>query len=415
MDIQHHKNNVPSKYDILIKYYILTSVATYIPFYHISKTLIEGSILICIQYLISRRSQIKSSLPQLKTSVCAILVYALAFLIAFFMTGEEKDLKYFLGSLRIMLPVCLIYLAASVSDTIRLKHLGYAFSAGLILTFCLVITPWYDSGFAARITRGTNLLLIYGAAVAATIMMAIVLLREANNKTGKLVLLLALLTGLAALFASGAKGAILALVITLPLITLIYIRDKKFLITSSVLLAGILIVIFAQPSLRAKAQTALNQVSAYINNPNTNVRSSQGIRLDMWKNTAQSIWSEPFSIRGDSRLKEIFSDQINEGKFPKHIGRFPHVHNDYLQAWLARGPLGFFSLLALLLLPFITGLSKQTQAVAVSLAAVYALASMTNVPMLHSYSLRYYLLCMLLLLAIDKTSRQAPYHSSIDQ
>ena len=395
--------NYPS-YNIVLKWYILVCVAVYVPFYHISKTMIELFVVLCIPYFFNFRKSINNYDVKIYLALFIILFNSVVFFITYKIAGDAKDLEFFWNFLRVILPCFLIYLFVSSEKSIALVEFVLALSLSLLFTFFMVIGDWFNSDFSGRVTLGTNLLLAYGAVLAAMLTMVFFSVHGFFNRKKYLFLLVfSLALGALALIASNAKGAILSFVVSIIIISLVYFREKKIILSIVFMLSVFLIGIFGHSVTRVKFVDAVSQVSDYLSGSGPEQLRSQELRLEMWLSSFLAISEDPLLIRGSKRLQNMFSEEISRGVVSSQISTFPHVHNEYLQAWLSRGPLGFLGVVMLLLLPLLTNPKSDVRVVAVSLSCVFSLCAMTNVPLLHIYSLRFYIFCMVLLLAIDKS------------
>ena len=122
----------------------------------------------------------------------------------------------------------------------------------------------------------------------------------------------------------------------------------------------------------------------------------------MWKQAYNHIMHSPLTGTGSERMSERFPDAYKKKQLSVHTRKHTHVHNDYLEAWSARGIIGFVSLLAILATPLL--LARKTPVMKyciLPLTVVYGVCALTDVPFLHDYSLRFYWLLVILFLFFD--------------
>ncbi|WP_419812061.1 O-antigen ligase family protein [Bacterioplanoides sp.] len=388
----------------VIKIYILTTVALYIPFYHVAKVFFEASLLILLPYLILNHKRQDQGQKEFLVFLATIAFYCISFLVAYTLKKSDMDIAYAINIIRIAVPLTIIYYAATISSPISIRELILTLSISLILTFTMIVSPWYESNFSGRITLGTNLLLIYGTALAATIILISTTLLMANRESKRYFILpaIALVLGILALLASNAKGAILATIAMLTLISFTQVKTPRSFLTILILISIILISAYSHKHTRVQLIDAYQQVENYFSPGRTTVSGSQGDRLEMWRGALTKISDSPFAINGNMKLIDSFQQEIKGGNISYKIGNFKHVHNDYLQSWMSRGPIGFISLILMMIIPIMIIQNKSLKMMAFSFVGIYSLTSITSVPFLHVYSLRYYCLVVTLILISDK-------------
>lgn len=397
--------NLPTlKTQEIVKFYILLTVALYLPLYHISKFFFEASILLLAPYLISNYQKQNKKDKNFLKFLAAIGLYCLSFMIAYILNKSNMDIDYAVNIVRIVIPLTIIYYAAAISSPISVKELIFTLSISLILTFLMIIHPWYENNFSGRITLGTNLLLIYGTALAATMILIFTAVFTTKSKNRKFFILptLALIMGVLALLASNAKGAILATVTMLIVISCTQIKKPRSFFILMVLTSIISTGAYNHINTRTQLQNAYQQVQDYFSPQKMEVSGSQGYRLEMWRGALIKISDAPLAVNGNMKLRESLKNEIEDGYISDKIGHFKHVHNDYLQSWMSRGPIGIISLILMIITPIIFIKTKNTKLIVFSFIGIYSLTGITSVPFLHIYSLRYYCLIVMLLLLIDR-------------
>lgn len=397
--------NMPNlKKQEVVKFYILLILALYLPLYHISKFFFEASIALLAPYLISNYQRQNKKDKKLLKFLAAIGLYCLSFLVAYILKKSNMDIDYAVNIIRIAIPLTIIYYAAAISSPISIKELTFTLSISLTLTFLMIIYPWYENNFSGRITLGTNLLLIYGTALSATIVLVFTTVFTNKNKSRALLILpsIALIMGMLALLASNAKGAILAAGTMLIIISCTQIKKPRSFFILMVLTSIISTGAYNHTNTRTELKNAYQQVQDYFSPQKEEVSGSQGYRLEMWRAALIKISDSPLAVNGNMKLRESFKNEIEEGHISSNIGHFKHVHNDYLQSWMSRGPIGIISLIFIIIIPITLVKTKNIRLIMFSFIGIYSLTGITSVPFLHIYSLRYYCLIIMLLLLIDR-------------
>lgn len=175
---------------------------------------------------------------------------------------------------------------------------------------------------------------------------------QINIKRWFFLLILGALFGALASLLSGSRGGWIGL----PFILFFIYRAYRDLISpklKSVIIITLLSLTFIayatpQTGVKLRVSQAFNDIELYFNGENKN--TSLGLRLDMWQAALILIAEKPITGWGFVGYQKILQDLAEQGKVSKFASK-THTHNEYLDNFVHRGILGFFSLLLLYLLP----------------------------------------------------------------
>ncbi|HHW7567485.1 TPA: O-antigen ligase family protein [Mannheimia haemolytica] len=174
---------------------------------------------------------------------------------------------------------------------------------------------------------------------------------EKKNKIAILYILFSAF-GLLASILTGARGGWIAFPFCFLLILIFNLKhiNKKMIIFISVLLSVALSIFIARPEfgIQQRYNEAESDIVAYFEKGNKN--SSLGARFDMWENALTAISKKPILGHGsigydDFREKQIKANQMAE------TTTFNSLHNQYLEAFVKRGIIGFISLISIMVIP----------------------------------------------------------------
>lgn len=175
---------------------------------------------------------------------------------------------------------------------------------------------------------------------------------QINIKRWFFLLILGALFGALASLLSGSRGGWIGL----PFILFFIYRAYRDLISpklKSVIIITLLSLTFIayatpQTGVKLRVSQAFNDIELYFNGENKN--TSLGLRLDMWQAALILIAEKPITGWGFVGYQKILQDLAEQGKVSKFASK-THTRNEYLDNFVHRGILGFFSLLLLYLLP----------------------------------------------------------------
>ncbi len=177
----------------------------------------------------------------------------------------------------------------------------------------------------------------------------------------QVVLLLIVGLGLFAGFASGTRGAWLALPV-LAVVTYFYLRPhftglQKISLLLALILAGVFLYQLPATNISSRAQTAINEAMDYWQAPEDNnkvKRTSMGARFEMWKGSWRMFREAPLLGVGEGGYQPHMQAQKERGEMHFTPAKYSHPHNEFLRILAQRGLFGFAFLLAIFVLPLLT-------------------------------------------------------------
>lgn len=225
------------------------------------------------------------------------------------------------------------------------------------------------------------------------------LLFSAKRKI-QIISLLSYISGVSGIMLSETRGTLLALACAsiLLLLSFLYHCNCKKKIFSLILL--LLFFIYSTAYLNSdiiesrieKTQYELTQIS------NGSYSTSIGLRLSMWKAGLELAKNPTLIGLGDAHI-ELKQRLADEGKIPQNVVKWPHYHNDYISSLVKRGVLGFIMLITLLSFPVYCYFKNKSEYtfIALGISTVYAVCSITDIPLFQAGPLIMYLVIMIIL------------------
>lgn len=159
--------------------------------------------------------------------------------------------------------------------------------------------------------------------------------------------------GLAGSLLSGSRGGW----IVLPALLLVILAGYWQLVSRRALGLAVVLGVVLTASVIAVPQTGvMTRIDAGVTDirelvQDNHTSSSLGARLEMWRGAWMLIPQHPILGIGPEGYLEQRDALIARGVVDPVVGRFSHVHNDYLDVWMKRGLVGLLALLALYLVP----------------------------------------------------------------
>ncbi|UJF18231.1 O-antigen ligase family protein [Vibrio sp. SS-MA-C1-2] len=130
---------------------------------------------------------------------------------------------------------------------------------------------------------------------------------------------------------------------------------------------------------------------------NSNMNSSVGLRLQMWKTAIILMQEKPIVGFGDDNIheKQLLADQ---GVITQQVVPFYHYHNLFLNAMVKGGVIELLLVLFTLFLPFYLFKNKKMvrTIIPLSISLVLFFASLTDVPLTHSPIINLYFMLLFL-------------------
>lgn len=377
----------------LLRLVVLSSLAFYLSFYHYIKILLESSMLVSVPLLLlkwrSLPSMAKDSLPVL----LLLLVYPLGFLLAYDQHGTPLDWRYYNQAWRAVVPVFLLFIALETHKKTVLNRQWTitALATGLLIAFALAVAEWFSQS-DIRVTLGTNLILVFAATVSVA---AIFLLASVTLKpTPRWLLMVAIpvvFAAFATIILSNSRGPLLALLVGVAVLFLFFPVNRNYRTVALAGLIAVMLVTFLHKPSQQRIAEGLHQTQAYFTAEK--IRPDPvSLRLEMIRASLHEIMLNPLKIRGTQPLKNLFSEEVNDQLRLPAAGRFDHTHNDFIQAWLARGPLGFIGLLIILSTPLLlTRKNKAARIISLILMFNAVILGMTNTNFTSAFFLKFYI------------------------
>ncbi|MEG9499459.1 O-antigen ligase [Mannheimia indoligenes] len=203
---------------------------------------------------------------------------------------------------------------------------------------------------------------------------------QKQNKIGILYIIFSGL-GLLASVLTGARGGWIAFPFCFLLILLFNFKqiNKKILTLSTLLLIAAVSLFIYKPEfgIQKRYNVAKNDINLYF--AKGHKHSSLGARFDMWENAFIAISEKPVLGYGSSGYETFKKEQVKSKKMAKTTLKFNSLHNQYLEAFVKRGVIGFAGLMAVLLVPLIIFARRlKTEDTAVKCLAVLGIVHITS-------------------------------------
>jgi O-antigen ligase len=233
-----------------------------------------------------------------------------------------------------------------------------------------------------------------------------------TNKLIQKMMMLSFALSLNVIIFSQSRGTALALLSIGPLVVIFsyylnleVIRKTKFLFL--IILASFWVNSGLVESRMDVTKNEIKEIES------SNMNTSIGSRLQMWKAGAYLIKEKPILGYGDNH-KQAKQSLVEQGIITQNVVRFTHYHNEYISVWAKNGLIGVMMLLSILYAPYF--LFKRTigkysnnenptclyrccindqyvqQSVAlVFIALGYSVAAITDVPFQHTTTIGFYI------------------------
>ena len=179
------------------------------------------------------------------------------------------------------------------------------------------------------------------------------------------------------------------------------VRARHHFMSKKTVLSGFIIIFLCAFSLKPVIETRIQETESEVSRITSgNLDTSFGFRIQMWQLSPHLIKNNVLLGAGDehsNRFKELYQ----RGLVSEHLMLFnpSHYHNQYIDRVIKNGLFGLFLLFALLLAP-IHFRPKQRRVdcnIIGSLASLYAIAGLTDVPFNHPQPILFYtfIVCIL--------------------
>ncbi len=321
-----------------------------------------------------------------------VLVSLLSALFAGFHEGTLTELE---ACLRYLLVVPILVLVRWTRPPDGLVWVAMMIGAAAAGSYVLGIAV-IDSFGAARFTSGgLRSYLFFGAGTVTLGFASLMAYRwcRARGRLFSVLPLIALLLGLLAVMASGARSAWLALPALIFLVALVPSRvlpgALRVGLVGSIVVVGGAAWFVPQTRVADRVMVGVENIRGYQEEDGHN--TSVGARLEMWKGAGMIFRDHPIMGVGPAGYEPALAELVRDGHVRKGAERHDHPHNEYLAVAVSRGALGLMALVLLLGVPGLlfwrAGRSLSPDAAAFAFAgllmvaafAVYGLANTLSV------------------------------------
>ncbi|MFZ7174283.1 O-antigen ligase family protein [[Pasteurella] aerogenes] len=227
--------------------------------------------------------------------------------------------------------------------------------------------------------------------------------------------LLGIILGLLASTLSMARGGWIALpaVILSILFWYRHYLNKKLILSIIGIFAILSTILISVPKfgVMQRYQAAERDIIQYTQKNNKS--TSLGARFDMWENAITGIKQNPILGWGSKGYIELKKQQVAQKTMEKSTLKFNDAHNQYIDAWVKRGLVGFIGLLLIIFVPFraflrqINALTLETKCIAI-LGVTHILSTMfyflSQTFLAHNSGSLFYFFLIVLFYAMLKTN-----------
>ncbi|NOI15122.1 O-antigen ligase family protein [Vibrio hepatarius] len=380
----------------------ITYLITFLPFLWVFSGLLaydsdKHYVVICItSFVLSiKYLEIKNIVTTLNHNkfIYIILLAAILAILTKILVGQSSSI------LRILIATSLICLTLNNKNLSKIKvNLWWLSSVGSFTSLTYIAFNKYTLDLV-RTDWSINPI-PYTTMVASLSTISLYYLLFSAKRKIQIISLLSYISGISGIMLSETRGTLLALACAsiLLLLSFLYHCNCKKKIFSLILL--LLFFISSTAYLNSdiiesrieKTQYELTQIS------NGNYSTSIGLRLSMWKAGLELAKNPTLIGLGDAHI-ELKQRLADEGKIPQNVVKWPHYHNDYISSLVKRGVLGFIMLITLLSFPVYCYFKNKSEYtfIALGISTVYAVCSITDIPLFQAGPLIMYLVIMIIL------------------
>lgn len=169
--------------------------------------------------------------------------------------------------------------------------------------------------------------------------------------------------GILGSFLTASRGSWVGLPVCLIILYRYHGRalKKSHLIAATVAVIVVLGAVFITPQagMQARVHDAVTETDGYFENGDAN--TSVGARLEMWRTAVMIFPAHPWIGWGKNGFMQRKKELIAEGKVAAFTGDHTHSHNEYLDAAVKRGVVGFIGVMLLygtLIITFMRGMRQ---------------------------------------------------------
>lgn len=226
-----------------------------------------------------------------------------------------------------------------------------ALVVGLLAVYQKFVLKWHKPFPDTMHIQAGNISILLGLL---SIAIAFYWFSQHRHKIGIFYILCATM-GLLASILTGARGGWISFPACFLLILFFNLKqiNKKLLVASAILLALMLSLFIYKPEfgIQKRYKAAKNDITLYVEKGNKN--TSLGARFDMWENALSAIGEKPILGHGSLGYEVFKTKKVESKQMAKSTLKFNSLHNQYLEAFVKRGTVGFLALIAILFVPLV--------------------------------------------------------------
>jgi len=298
----------------------------------------------------------KERLPLLKEEIILLSAF-ISFFIIFIVTANLNGWNEFqtieLGNELMFFWAFPIYLLIREHKyALELLFLGVLFSIPVIFIFSL-----YELFYLQRTPlEGAYSQLFLGPIIG----MSVLFYPEAykvwfKNKNFSWIIYLAFGMSIFVIAFTYARTAYLTLIIGMIVLSLIYVKNIKYLSISMIGISIIVGIMLTHPQVNYRVNDAINNVEQYfsnIENVSSGARqTSLGLRLEMWRASQYVIKEHPLFGIAPANFPEFIEPYILKGEVNPGIRIAGTLHNTFVEVIVSKGIIGLILILIILYYP----------------------------------------------------------------
>ncbi|WP_028450221.1 O-antigen ligase family protein [Chitinibacter tainanensis] len=326
----------------------------------------------------------------------SLLIYPFVLLIAMVLQGGKWTALDYPWRALAILPIALMLKTPSVQITCTMRWIqGWLMGAllsGVVALFLVYWRGWLRVG--SHITNEIP----YGQIAAILALGAFLFIGLYRHCIWRLVCCFAGCGGLYALISSGTRGAWVAFILALFSCGLAIFKWKFPRVAVAMVLFALGILALQHSSL---VQSRLDAVRAdMLSYQNGDAYTSTGVRLELWRLSAEIAKESPLFGAGPGHFKEALAPKIGEKPF---LANYAHAHSQYFDTLANAGFIGLAGLLVSFLAPLVLfwGRLRSSQRLervfalqGCGLIIVSMVAGLTQPLYAHNISVIFYFICL---------------------
>lgn len=195
------------------------------------------------------------------------------------------------------------------------------------------------------------------------------------------IVILTLLVAFLSLVASGSRGPLLAILLSIPVVLIFVSNDKKKSIKlglSSFVTMCLMLVAYVSfypnHGFSQRITVAINEVAEFYQGEL--LPTSSGIRLQLWHISQQAVLDSPVIGLSRTGLNDLRNVMIDQGRVHPIVNNFMHMHSDVFHTLATLGVVGFIIYLSFLLI--LVKYSIQQRSIAASLLFAFVMIFFTS-------------------------------------